>query len=212
MSLYKFIKLNHNTSYLIWYINESEEFLFKKLKPFDYEYNEFVKIENENLRRVWLAERVALKELFRIEKYPYLGLIKKGEKHYINGLNINISISNNSIFAIACLDKERPIGIDISKIDPELLQNRHKFLNKYEKDIYTDNIEELSVFLSTKKAVYSAYEQDYISLKNDIILDIRPKEKIGLIKGVVNYQPFVSKYCSSTFYVISLCRKLLRIW
>ncbi len=211
MSLYKFIKLNHNTSYLIWYINEAEEILLDRLEPSAYEYKELIKINNEIDRKAWLAERVALKELFRIEKYHYPGLIKKGKKHYINGLNINVSISNTSSFAIACLDKEKPIGINICNLDPLLLKKRSQFLNRHEKYIYTDNIEELTIFFSTKKAVYIAYEQDYISLKNDIVLDIRPKEKIGTIKGIINYQPFISNYYINRYYIISLCRKLLRI-
>ncbi len=80
MSLYKFINLNHNTSYLIWYINEEEKILMSRLKLSDYEYKELNKINNKIDRKAWLAERVALKELFRIEKYHYPGLIKKGNK------------------------------------------------------------------------------------------------------------------------------------
>lgn len=212
MSIYKFIKQDHNTSYLLWYINESEEVLIDRLEPNDHEYKELIKIKDKKNRIAWLAERVALKELFRMEGYYYPGLIKKGKKYYINGLNINVNISNSSSFAVACLDKERPIGIDICSPDPMLLKSRHKFLNRYERDIYTDNIEELSVFFSTKRAVFRAYELDFISLKDDIILDIRPKEKIGVIRGSINYQPFVSNHFIDTFYIISLCRKLLRIW
>ncbi len=212
MPIYKIIKIDSNTSYLIWYINESENKLLSKLELNTFEKKDLSKINDKHKRIYWLAQRIALKELLFKQGYPYYGLITApSSKPYLYKLNINVSISYNSCFAISCVDKEKPVGIELGIPRTDLLDKRHRFLNREEKEMYTDDIQNLCLLISTKKAVYKAYEQYYLNLCNDIVIYLSYKKKFEIMKGKINRQPFISKHTIFPNYMVVWCRKLFRV-
>ena len=72
--------------------------------------------------------------------------------------------------------------------------------------------QQLYTIISTKKAVYEAYEKHYLNIKNDIMVEYRPKRTSGTMYGDIGGDIFISKYHLTTDYVICWCRKLFRIY
>lgn len=170
MPIYKYVS-KKNISYLIWEIKESENELLESSTLSQEETIEFSHITNNNRKIHWLAARVALKHIFNNIGEDYFGLYKNefGKPLLIEN-DYNISISHCENYAVAALNKNYPIGIDIQKFEEKLDQVKTKFLSNDELLYNNMTISKLCVLWSAKEAIYKLISSNKISLKKDIII------------------------------------------
>lgn len=152
-------------------------------------------------RNTWMfdKEHVELKNLKSLKrKNEYTGirqlrnnLIPKNEIYYnssgkplldLDNRYISVSHSAQSI----CLGlSDKPIGIDIEKIDQRILKVRSKYVNDEEKKLYEyDSLEELTILWTIKECLYKLHNIKGLSFKNDLNVISRNKnEHFFEVKG-----------------------------
>ena len=137
--------------------------------------------------------------------------LNKNKQFDFGSLGIYISTSHSEDFAIACLDSEKPVGIEIKVPQENLSRIKHFFLNVKESQFYNEDFKVINMLFATKRSVRKVYYNECVSLKNDIIIESKTHGAKKTILGFVSKQPFEAICEIKDFFIISICRKLFRI-
>ena len=86
--------------------------------------------------------------------------------------DFHFSISHCGDFAAAIVSENKPVGIDVELITPKIELVKNKFLRESEINLSTiNNHQLLTLFWSSKEAIFKWYGKGGISFKKNIILD-----------------------------------------
>lgn len=171
MPLIKLEKINRNSSWALWKIDEPIEELvqFVQLHPDDF--TELDDIHHPRKKLEWLSGRAALRALMNEMQHPSFRLSKDDKgKPYLQDNMYYISLANSFPYGVAIIHRNQAVGIDIEKPSSKLLRVKHKFINSIEEGQTQEDLHKLCVHWATKESLYKLYGRKQLSLKQNIII------------------------------------------
>ncbi len=172
MPLKAFYHFPDYTSWCLWIIDESEEGLKSQLDVQANEpHSEYHEINHPVKRLEWLASRLAIQHLMGTAGNSYHGIFKDscGKPHLVDSRG-HISLAHCYPYAVAALNTQSPVGIDIERPRPKLVRIAPRFLSQDElKAAGTDPVT-LCKYWSGKEALYKVYGRKNLIFKQDISL------------------------------------------
>ncbi|RYE32335.1 MAG: 4'-phosphopantetheinyl transferase superfamily protein [Sphingobacteriaceae bacterium] len=164
-------KVDDDTEFALWKIEENAEELYKQLQLNDAEKAFIQKLSNSKRYLHWLGTRVLLRKLLNTEEYIDCKVDEHG-KPYLTSLPYHISLSHSFKYAAVMISRNKPVGIDIEKIEQKVERIAHKFMRPEEMAFINpnDQINQLYACWCAKEAVYKCYGRKEISFLNHIFL------------------------------------------
>ena len=207
MPLCSFKRISKHSAYLLWYIEEAEEVLLSANKLSALSQATYKKIAHPRKRREWLAARLALNNLLTKLGHTYTELQKDPwGRPYLANSSLHLSIAHCSPFALAAVDQQYAIGIDIQLPCRQLQTVRNKFLNNKEIQDSGYDLEKLCIYWCAKEAIYKAHGGRGLSLKKDISINAFAKKNHGIVWGEVDCQLFVTHYNFHRGHIVAWSR------
>ena len=204
-----FTRISSYGAYLLWRIDEPEALLIKESTADILAQPAYKKIAHPARRREWLAARLALKKLLTELGHAYTQLPKDAwERPYLVSSPIHLSIAHCASFALAAVDQENPIGIDIQLPCKQLQSVKEKFLDEDEVKDSGNDIEKLCIYWCAKEAIYKTQGRKRLSLKQDIRIQGFTKSDQGMVWGEVGTQLFVVHYSFYDHHVLAWSREV----
>ena len=162
MPIYKKDKISHNTRFLVWQIDESEEWLLQNISLTKMCINRLETMKSNVHRKGFLSVRHLLKTLGYTPTALHYDTF--GKPHLADGKFISITHSHN--FAAIAVGY-KPLGIDIEKERLKVQRIAPKFLHSSER-----NSQETDRFRTTqwciKEAAYKAFGKKGLSFLHHI--------------------------------------------
>jgi phosphopantetheinyl transferase (holo-ACP synthase) len=175
MPLFYQHNINVTTRLAVWHITEDESFFRKKVAI----HNE---ITHPHKRLQHLAGRYLLEILH--PGFPFhLIEIAASKKPLLNNGKIHFSISHCGDYAAAIISEDKLAGIDVELVTPKIDLVKEKFLRESELELArttdykhqttnyelpTLNYKFLTLFWSTKEAIFKWYGKGALSFKNNM--------------------------------------------
>lgn len=164
-------KVDSDTEFALWKIEENAEELYHQLQ-LDEEEKAFVqKLSNSKRYLHWLGTRVLLRKMLNTEEYIDCKVDAHG-KPYLTSIPYHISLSHSFDYAAVMIGKNKPVGIDIEKIDRKVERIAQKFMRPEELAFIKPEhrIKQLYACWCAKEAVYKCYGRKEVSFLNHISL------------------------------------------
>lgn len=163
-------QINETTRLGIWKIEENEDF-FKNNVPLQRD------VTHPHKRLQHLAGRFLLQFLF--PDFPYeLIRIADTRKPFLPNEQYHFSISHCGDYAAAIVSRDHRVGIDIEIPVEKIVRIRDKFLHKEEIIHFpVSDIQYLTLFWSTKEAVFKWYGEGGVDFREHIHLQQMHEEE-----------------------------------
>ncbi len=164
-------KVDNDTEFALWKIEENASELYRQLQLDDEEKAFVQKLSNGKRYLHWLGTRVLLRKMLNTEEYIDCKVDGHG-KPYLTTIPYHISLSHSFDYAAVMVSKNKPVGIDIEKIDRKVERIAKKFMRPEELAFIKpkDKIKQLYACWCAKEAVYKCYGRNKISFLNHIFL------------------------------------------
>ncbi len=181
--------LDKNRAWGLWNIQETLP-LLEEAYTFGINEAEYLgNISHPHKKQEWLASRLTVGMVCDHLQMPYAGTLKTADKRpYLCEQNGHVSISHSHEYATAIIDKNKPVGIDIERIDHKIMGIRKKFLFEEE---FSDDVRHMTQYWCVKETGYKLAGEKGLSLKDDIIVDTFEP---GLIQGETTIHLGTSTY------------------
>eukprot|EP01132_Coremiostelium_polycephalum_P000167 gene167-222_t len=192
-------------SYLIWYIDESEDLLYHMASLTPAENGIYKTFSNPKRRIEWLASRIAYQALCHGTNLPYAPLYKddKGRPYLPN--HLQVSLSHCFPFTVAAIHNHSPMGVDIQIPHPKLQVVKARYLTPTEAQYNNQNLTKLCIYWCTKEAIYKAHGQSSLSSQDIHLLPFEVKEQGVLHAQVLAMHTYVVHYQVTPDYVFAWC-------
>ncbi len=171
MPLFYQHNINDTTKLMVWHITENEEFFLSKVSITN-------KVMHPHKRLQHLAGRYLLHLLH--PEFPFhLIEIAESKKPLLRNGELHFSISHCGDYAAVIVSKNKQVGIDVELITPKIELVKDKFLTEYELKLSATIPDEsnamtykvLTLFWSSKEAIYKWYGKGALSFKRNIGMD-----------------------------------------
>jgi phosphopantetheinyl transferase len=170
MPLFYQHNINESAKLAVWQITEKEDFFLEKIRIKK-------EIMHPHKRLQHLAGRYLLQILY--PDFPFdLIEIAESRKPFLLNEKIHFSISHCGDYAAAIISENSTVGIDVELSRPKIEKVKNKFLNQSELDILSSVVENstsdyqlLTLFWSSKEAIFKWYGKGAVSFKENIILE-----------------------------------------
>ena len=163
--------INDTTKLAVWHITENEEFFISKVSITN-------NVMHPHKRRQHLAGRYLLHILH--PEFPFhLIEIAESKKPLLSNGELHFSISHCGDYAAVIVSKNKPVGIDVELITPKIELVKNKFLTESELKVSATipnipdpmNHKVLTLFWSSKEAIYKWYGKGALSFKRNMGMD-----------------------------------------
>jgi phosphopantetheinyl transferase len=181
-------QINASVSVCLWQILETEAFFIENytLHPEDLSSIQKIKLESRRLEK-W-ACRAALAELIG-QKSIEITYSSHGQPLYDHGA---ISFSHTKDLALVVLS-DQPVGADIEKIAPRILNLKHKFMNQQEiKEFNPDDAKDVTLIWCAKEAIFKWFEKGELDFSEDMVISKNPLK--ALLKNEKEIPLFQMEY------------------
>ncbi len=169
MALVKLAKINENSFWAAWKIEEPMARLTEQVPWPASDLAEWHVIHHPKKQAEWLASRAALMAIFEAMDMPVHSTEKDDKgKPFLKNSTYHISLANSYPYGVAILHRHHSMGIDIEQPSDKLLRIRHKFLNSTEADMVGDHLTRLCAYWCIKECLYKLYGRKQLSLKDNI--------------------------------------------
>ena len=208
MPLVKLEKINQNSSWALWKIDETLEQLVQYVQLHPDDLSELHSIHHPRKQLEWLSGRAALRALLDAENQYEFRLRKdeKGKPH-LNDHIYHISLANSYPYGVAIIHRNHPVGIDIEKPSSKLIRVKHKFLNTSEASEVKEDLHKLCIYWACKESLYKLYGRKQLSLKQNISVNPIYQPYSSIINAAISlegqYYPF--QLCAlfrDDFYIV----------
>jgi phosphopantetheinyl transferase len=163
MPLFYQHNINDSTKLAVWHITENEDFFLKKV-------TNKKEVMHPHKRLQHLAGRYLL-QIIHPDFPMHLIEIAESKKPLLTNGKFHISISHCGDYAAAIISEKKPVGIDVELITPKIELVKNKFLSESEINLSTNSHQLLTLFWSSKEAIFKWYGKGEVSFKRNIILD-----------------------------------------
>ncbi len=164
-------KVDNDAEFALWKIEENAEELYRQLQLDDGEKAFIQNLSNSKRYLHWLGTRVLLRKMLNTEEYIDCKIDEHG-KPYLTTIPYHISLSHSFDYAAVMISKNKPVGIDIEKIEQKVERIAKKFMRPEELAFIKPehNIKQLYACWCAKEAVYKCYGRKEVSFLNHIFL------------------------------------------
>ena len=165
-------KIDEDTEFALWRIEEKAEDLYNQLQLDDEEKAFVEHISNGKRHLHWLGTRVLLRKMLNTNDFIDLEVDAHG-KPYLVELPYHISLSHSFDYAAVMISKTRPVGIDIEQVKEKVERIAHKFMKAEELAFVNGShkVEHLYACWCAKEAVYKCNGEKEVSFVDNILLD-----------------------------------------
>ncbi|MEO8886472.1 MAG: 4'-phosphopantetheinyl transferase superfamily protein [Mucilaginibacter sp.] len=164
-------RVDDDTEFALWKIEEKADELYNQLQLDEGEKNFIEQISNGKRNLHWLGTRVLLRKMLLTDEYIDCKVDEHG-KPYLVTLPYHISFSHSFDYAAVMISKKAPVGIDIEHVKEKVERIAHKFMRPQELASIDSGhkIQQLYVCWCAKEAVYKCFGQKAISFLDNIAL------------------------------------------
>jgi len=164
-------RVDENTEFALWKIEEQADDLYKQLQLDEDEKTYFEKISTSKRHLHWLGTRVLLRTMLRTDEYIDCKADTHGKPYLVN-LPYHISFSHSFDYAAVMMSRTAPVGIDVELIKEKVERIAEKFMQPKEMAFIEDEhkIQHLYVCWCAKEAIYKCYGQKEVSFMDNISL------------------------------------------
>lgn len=174
MPFYLFLQPSHTTRIAIWKNNSPSEddfsTLASSLSPRDQE--RLAGIRHPLKKMEFLSARAAFAALG--ESPVQLSYSEKGKPEIPGGF---VSLSHNHDYGAAVISLEKPVGIDVERLDRQVAKVRHKFVHT-EEEVVAQHFSDLFLWVA-KEAAYKMYGRKELDFMEDIRIFERSNGSLG---------------------------------
>jgi 4'-phosphopantetheinyl transferase len=165
-------RVDDDTEFALWKIEEKAADLYKQLQLNEQEKAYFEKISASKRHLHWLGTRVLLRTMLRTDEYIDCKVDIHGKPYLVN-LPYHISFSHSFDYAAVMISRSRPVGIDIEQIREKVERIADKFMRPEEMELIgdADRVRHLYAAWCAKEAVYKCFGQKEVSFANHISLE-----------------------------------------
>lgn len=165
-------RVDDNTEFALWKIEEEAAELYKQLQLDVHEKAYFEQISKSKRHLHWLGTRVLLRTMLRTDEYIDCKVDVHGKPYLVN-LPYHISFSHSFDYAAVMISKNGTVGIDIELIKEKVERIADKFMRPTEMAFinHEHKIPQLYVCWCAKEAVYKCYGQKEVSFADNILLE-----------------------------------------
>ena len=170
MPLFYQHNINDFTKLAVWHITEPEDFFLEKVTWQNH-------INHPHKRLQHLAGRYLL-QLLHPEFPLHLISVSESKKPLLSNEEFHFSISHCGDYAAAIVSENKTVGIDVELVTPKIELIKNKFLNEGEINLINSNYQLsiinyqlLTLFWSTKEAIFKWYVNGKVDFKKNIIID-----------------------------------------
>jgi phosphopantetheinyl transferase len=172
MPLYKQIQLEE-CEIVIWNSNESLNQLQNSIDLPESEQLIFDSFSNDKRKREFLISRIIIKNYFG--EYQIIKYNKNRAPYLLNGVNINISHSNN--FQVLIFSKNHRVSIDIEEYSERIFRVVNKAFSEQEQSyLKAKDIKEHVKFWCAKEALIKIQDNRGIDFRNKLNLYYENKQ------------------------------------
>ncbi|WP_214072104.1 4'-phosphopantetheinyl transferase superfamily protein [Mucilaginibacter sp. dw_454] len=164
-------RVDDDTEFALWKIEEHAEDLYNQLQLNDNEKAFIEKISNGKRHLHWLGTRVLLRKMLHTDEYIDCQVDEHG-KPYLVSLPYHISLSHSFDYAAVMISRKSPVGIDIEQVKEKVERIAARFLSPDELAFIDpqEKINHLYACWCAKEAVYKCHGQKEVSFMEDIAL------------------------------------------
>ena len=206
-------KVDQNTEFALWKIEENAEELYQQLQ-LNADEKAFIQQLSSSKRYLhWLGTRVLLRKMLNTEEYIDCQVDEYG-KPYLTTIPYHISLSHSFDYAAVMIGKTAPVGIDIEHVEDKVARIAKKFLRKEELAFINpkQQIGQLYACWCAKEAVYKCYGRKEVSFVNHIFLDAFDFEEGGSMHAAIRNEEvsldFEVDYLQFNNYMIGYAREI----
>ncbi|MCP4456597.1 MAG: 4'-phosphopantetheinyl transferase superfamily protein [Cytophagales bacterium] len=165
-------QIHKKAAYAVWNIQETFlELPYLSPEPFPAELHPVRQAE-------WIVGRILIKHLCESVNLEYHGVGRQDTgKPYLKGHDVQISISHSFPMACAMVHLEKPCGIDLELPRDKMDIVKDKFMNESEEE-YRDDLNKICAVWCAKEVIYKIHGRKYLSLKEEINVNIKDDETI----------------------------------
>ena len=179
-------KVDGDTELALWKIEENAEALYQQLQLDEEEQSFLQKLSNSKRYLHWLGTRVLLRKMLNTEEYIDCRADEHG-KPYLTRIPYHISFSHSFDYAAVMISKNKPVGIDIERVDQKVERIVKKFLRPDELAFIQPEhrIMQLYTCWCAKEAIYKCYGRKEVSFINHIYLDAFDYHEAGVLHAAI---------------------------
>ena len=162
-------RVDDNTEFALWKIEEEAAELYKQLQLDKHEKAYFEQISKSKRHLHWLGTRVLLRTMLRTDEYIDCKVDAHGKPYLVN-LPYHISFSHSFDYAAVMMSRNATVGIDIELIKEKVERIAEKFMRPAEMAFIEEEhkIQHLYVCWCAKEAIYKCYGQKEVSFADNI--------------------------------------------
>ncbi len=177
-------RIDDDTEFALWKIEEEADDLYKQLQLDTEEKTYVEKLSHSKRYLHWLGTRVLLRKMLSTDEYIDCKVDVHGKPYLVN-LPYHISLSHSFDYAAVMISKTHKVGIDIEQIKEKVERIAGKFMRPEEMLFIGDNkkIEHLYVCWCAKEAVYKCNGQKEVSFADNIGLEPFQFEHHGILNA-----------------------------
>jgi len=164
-------RIDDDTEFALWKIEEQADDLYKQLQLDEDEKAYVEKLSHSKRYLHWLGTRVLLRKMLSTDEYIDCKVDAHGKPYLVN-LPYHISLSHSFDYAAVMISKTHKVGIDIEQIKEKVERIATKFMRADELSFIGEDkkIEHLYVCWCAKEAVYKCNGQKEVSFVDNIFL------------------------------------------
>lgn len=163
--------ISENCIITLWKIEENEGFFLKYLHIKVEDLAAFSNATHPVKQLEWLASRTCVKYTVELLEHNYEGVEKDEHNNpYLSEIQGFVSLSHTSNYAVAIVNLEQEVGIDIERISDKLSRVSHKFLSESELLHAGDDLLKMCIYWCAKESLYKWYGKKNLSFKENIYI------------------------------------------
>jgi len=194
MPLLQTVLISDDSAWASWQIREDLDDLRALCPQLLSQHPELTAISHPQKQQEWLASRLLVTHLARHFEVEHSG-IKKDQygKPYLTDSPWHISIAHCYPLAVAAINKQSAVGIDVEKPRHQLQRIAKKFLSHQELDHAGSDLDLLCKYWTAKEALYKIYGRKKLIFKEHIKIAPNP-ETPNFYQGAVNTGTEIGSY------------------
>jgi len=175
--------INDDAAWLIWQIEESEEWFLNYLDISEEALVDFRTIVSEKRRLEWLGGRMATKVLCEHFKIDFKGIGKEDTgKPLLMESDFEMALSHCYPYAVAYIHKTQAVGIDIDTPRQKMMSVAPRLFTDSELNWAEGDLEKACQLWCGKETLYKIYSKRGLVFKEDMELIFKPVGIVGIIK------------------------------
>ncbi|WP_026897132.1 4'-phosphopantetheinyl transferase family protein [Daejeonella oryzae] len=165
-------KIDSQTSFALWKIEETADELFAQLQLKEHELTYLDSLNNGKRNLHWLSTRVLLRTMLQTDEYIDCKVDEHG-KPYLANFPHHISLSHSFDYAAVMISVDKAVGIDIELMKNKIERIARKFMSEDELDFIdpANKTEHLYMCWCAKEAIYKLQGKKQVSFLNNIRLN-----------------------------------------